>query len=165
MDQSRGRFRSFLLKATKNFLADEHDKSVALKRGAGRPLVSLDAQQAEERYRLEPAHELRPEKLFERRWALSLLSAVFDRLEENYVKAGKGGLFQVIQAFLAPGFDQADFQSATERLQMKEGAVRMAIHRLRRRYGQLLQEEVAHTVAHENEVEDEIRHLRIILTI
>ncbi len=164
VDQRRGRFRSFLLVAVKNFLADEHDKSVALKRGAGRPLVSLDAQRAEERYRLEPAHDLRPEKLFERRWALSLLSTVFDRLGKDYDRAGKGELFRVIQAFLAPGFDQADFQSATERLQMKDGALRMAIHRLRRRYGQLLQEEIAHTVAHESDVEDEIRHLRVTLS-
>jgi len=163
VDQSRGRFRSFLLKTIKNFLADEHDKSMALKRGGGRPLVSLDAQLAEERYGLEPAHDLRPETLFERRWALSVLSTVFGRLEKDYERAGKGELFRVIQAFLAPDFDQADFKSAIERLQMKEGTLRMAIHRLRRRYGQLLQEEVAHTVAHEDEVEDEIRHLRTVL--
>ena len=137
---------------------------MALKRGAGKPLVSLDAQEAEQRYQLEPAHDIRPETLFERRWALSVLSAVFDRLEKDYDRAGKGELFQVIQAFLAPDFDKADFQSAIEQLQMREGTLRMAIHRLRRRYGQLLQEEVAHTVAHEDEVEDEIRHLRAILS-
>jgi DNA-directed RNA polymerase specialized sigma24 family protein len=164
VDKNRGRFRSFLLVSIRNFLADEHDKSVAIKRGGGRPLVSLDAQQAEERYGLEPAHDIRPEKLFERRWALSLLSAVFDRLGKDYRRAGKGELFQVIQAFLTPGFDQVDFQSAIKQLQMREGTLRMAIHRLRRRYGQLLRQEVAHTVAHENEVEDEIRHLHTVLS-
>ena len=164
VDKNRGRFRSFLLKTVKNFLADEHDKSMALKRGGGKALISLEAQQAEERYQLEPAHDIRPETLFERRWALSVLSAVFDRLGKDYAKAGKAELFRVIQAFLAPDFDQADFQSAVEQLQMKEGTLRMAIHRLRRRYGQLLQEEVAHTVAHEDEVEDEIRHLHTVLT-
>lgn len=163
VDRAKGKFRSFLLAALKHFLADERDKARAQKRGGGRPLISLDAQEAEERYRLEPAHDLTPEKLFERRWALSLLFAVFDRLAQDYAEAGKAELFQVIQAFLTPNDGQADYASAARRLNMKEGAVRMAVHRMRRRYGILFRQEVAHTVSTEDEIDDEMNQLRGIV--
>ena len=164
VDRAKGKFRSFLLAALKHFLADERDKARTQKRGGGQPQISLDTQEAEERYGLEPAHNLTPEKLFERRWALSLLFAVFDRLAQDYAEAGKEELFQVIQAFLAPNAGQMDYTSAARRLNMKEGAVRMAVHRLRRRYGKLFRQEVAHTVSTEDEIEDEMNQLRRILS-
>ena len=164
VDPAKGRFRSFLLAAIKHFLADERDKATALKRGGGQPLISLDAQQAEERYRLEPTHDWTPDKLFERRWALSLLSAVFERLEQDYAAAGKGELFQVGQRFLSPESGEADYPAAARQLDMNEGAVRMAVHRLRRRYAELFRAEVANTVADPGEIEDEMRHLRGILS-
>jgi len=164
VDRRKGRFRSFLLAAIKHFLADERDKAKTQKRGGGQFPISLDAQVAEDRFRLEPAHELTPEKLFERRWALSLLAKVFDRLAQDYAQADKGELFQVIQEFLAPGAETAGYASAARRLNMNEGAVRMAVHRLRQRYGELFREEVAHTVADPSEIEDEMRHLRKVLS-
>jgi DNA-directed RNA polymerase specialized sigma24 family protein len=164
VDPAKGRFRSFLLAAIKHFLADERDKATAQKRGGGQPMISLDARQAEDRYRLEPAHDSSPDKLFERRWALSLLSVVFERLEKDYAAAGKHELFQVVQRFLSPDSDEADYPTAARQLDMNEGAVRMAVHRLRRRYAALFREEVAITVAHPGEIEDEMRHLRRILS-
>jgi DNA-directed RNA polymerase specialized sigma24 family protein len=164
LDRAKGKFRSFLLAALKHFLADERDKAFAQKRGGGHTLISLDAREAEERYQLEPAHDLTPEKLFERRWALSLLFAVFDRLAKDYAETGKGELFQVIQEFLAPDSGKMDYACAARQLNMKEGTVRMAVHRLRRRYGTLFRQEVAHTVANESEIEDEMNQLRKILS-
>jgi DNA-directed RNA polymerase specialized sigma24 family protein len=164
VNPAKGRFRSFLLAAIKHFLADERDKASAQKRGGGRPLISLDAQQAEASYRLEPTHDLSPDKLFERRWALSLLSVVFVRLERDYVAVGKRELFEVVQRFLSPGPDAADYGAAARKLNMNEGAVRMAVSRLRRRYAGLFREEVAHTVADPGEIEDEMRQLRRILS-
>jgi len=164
VDRRKGKFRSFLLAAIKHFLADERDRAKTQKRGGGQVAISLDAQAAEDRFRLEPAHELTPEKLFERRWALSLLGEVFDRLAQDYVQADKGELFQVIQEFLAPGAETASYASAAQRLNMSEAAVRMAVHRLRVRYGELFREEVSHTVADTNEIEDEMRHLLRVLS-
>jgi DNA-directed RNA polymerase specialized sigma24 family protein len=163
VDRRKGRFRSFLLAAIKHFLADERDKASAQKRGGGQVPISLDAQAAEDRFRLEPAHELTPEKLFERRWASSLLGKAFDRLAQDYAEADKQGLFAELQEFLAPGAEAASYALPAQRLHMNEGAVRMAVHRLRQRYGQLFREEVAHTVADPNEIEEEMRHLRRVL--
>lgn len=164
VNPGKGRFRSFLLAAIRHFLADERDKATAQKRGGGRPLISLDAGQAEERYCLEPSHDWAPDKLFERRWASSLLTSVFDRLADVYAQAGKGELFQVLQEFLAPDVGTTDYASAASRLNMSEGAVRMAVSRLRRRYGELFREEVTHTVADPGEIEDEMRYLHRILS-
>jgi DNA-directed RNA polymerase specialized sigma24 family protein len=164
VDRRKGKFRSFLLATTKHFLADEHDKATALKRGGGQVPISLDAQVAEDRFGLEPKHELTPEKLFERRWALSLLGEVFDRLAKDYAAADKAELFQELQEFLAPGAESTNYAVAAQRLKMNEGAVRMAVHRMRQRYGELFREEVAHTVADPNEIEDEMQHLLRVLS-
>jgi len=164
VDRRKGRFRSFLVAAIKHFLADERDKASALKRGGGQVPISLDAQAAEDCFRLEPAHELTPEKLFERLWALSLLGKVFDRLAQDYADADKKQLFEELQEFLAPGAEATSYALPAQRLNMTEGAVRMAVHRLRQRYGQLFREEVAHTVADPNEIEEEMRHLLRVLS-
>jgi DNA-directed RNA polymerase specialized sigma24 family protein len=164
VDRRKGTFRSFLLAAIKHFVADEHDKATAFKRGGGQVPISLDAQAAEDCFRLEPAHELTPEKLFERRWALSLLGKVFDRLAQDYAQAGKKELFAELQEYLAPGAEAASYALPAQRLNMSEGAVRMAVHRLRQRYGQLFREEVANTVSDPNEIEAEMRHLLKVLS-
>jgi DNA-directed RNA polymerase specialized sigma24 family protein len=164
VDRRKGKFRSFLLAAIKHFLADERDKASALKRGGGQIPISLDAQAAEDRFRLEPAHEMTPEKLFERRWALSLVGKAFDRLAQFYAAAGKEKLFQGVQQFLSPDCADANYSETARQLNLNEGAVRMAVHRLRRRYGELFREEVAHTVADPGEIEDEMQHLRRILS-
>jgi RNA polymerase sigma-70 factor (ECF subfamily) len=153
-----------LLAAIKHFLADEREKAIAQKRGGGQPVIPLDAQPAEGRYQLEPAHEASPDKLFERRWALSLLAAVFARLEREYAAAEKRELFQVVQPFLSPDSDETDYTTAARQLHLNEGAVRMAVPRLRRRYAELFREEVANTIADPGEIEDEMRYLRRILS-
>ena len=165
VEQRKGRFRSFLLAAIKHFLADQRDRAAAQKRGGGQPLISLEAETAEEKYRLDPAHELTPDKLFERRWALSLLSAVFQRLEKEHAAAGKRERFQVVQRFLSPDSGEPDYSAAARQLDMNEGAVRMAVSRLRRRYAELFRDEVANTVADPREIEDEMHHLRRILSL
>jgi RNA polymerase sigma-70 factor (ECF subfamily) len=153
----RGRFRSFLLKACQHFLANEHERAQALKRGGGR-VVSLELGDAEGRYRLEPTHGQTPERLFERRWALTLLAQVLGRLRDEYDARGKGRLFEALKGQLG-GERTAAYAALGAELGLKEGAVKAAVHRLRKRYGELLRAEIADTVASPAEVEDEIRAL------
>jgi RNA polymerase sigma-70 factor (ECF subfamily) len=158
-DRARGQFRSFLLAACKHFLANERDRARAVKRGGGREPVSLDLQDAEQRYGLEPADELTPERLFERRWALTLLDQVLARLREESVRADKASLFDRLKGFLTGHADAKPYRQVAEELGMTEGAVKVAVHRLRNRYRELLQEEIARTVDDPAQVEDEIRSL------
>lgn len=159
-DRNRGRFRSFLLSALKHFLADEHDRATALKRGGGRALVSLDAlREAESRYALEPAAGLTPEQIFERRWTLTILDQVLSRLRADYSRHGKQQLFDRLKVFLL-GENPADtYAAAASELSMSEGAIKVSVHRLRQRYADALTEEIAQTVETESEIDDEIRHL------
>jgi RNA polymerase sigma-70 factor (ECF subfamily) len=154
---TRGRFRSFLLTACQNFLANERERANALKRGGGR-VVSLDLADADGRYRREQAHSETPERLFERRWALALLGRVLQRLREEHEAAGKERLFDAIKAQLT-GDEAAPYAELGQGLEMTEGAVKTAVHRLRKRYGELLREEIGETVAAEAEIDDEIRAL------
>ena len=142
-----------------NFLANQWDRSQAVKHGGGRAIVSLDALGAESRYRLEPAHNLTPEKLFERQWALTVLERVLARLQEELGADGKSALFEGLKPFLTGGRPAASYAEAAVELKMTEGAIKVAVHRLRRRYRQLLKEEIAHTVASPEEIDDEIRYL------
>lgn len=158
VDREKGRFRSFLLAACKHFLANEHDRARALKRGAGREILPLDFQAAEDGYRGEPFHELTPERLFERRWALVLLDQVLAGLRENYRRAGKGTLFERLKAFLT-GEDPLSYRAAAAELGTTEGAIKVAVHRLRQRYKELLKTEIAKTLRDPQAVEGEIRHL------
>lgn len=152
-----GRFRSFLLTALKRFLANEWDRARAAKRGGEQVIVSLDRDTAESRYRLEPAHELTPEKLFERQWAQALLQNVFKTLRQEY--AGKAELFDQISSSLSRPRGELPYVEIAARLNSTEGAIKMAVQRLRARYRELLRAEVAQTVAHPDETEDELRHL------
>ncbi len=157
-DREKGKFRAFLLAAVKNFLANEWDRSRAQKRGGGRAVVAWDALSAEARYQLEPAHELTPERLFERRWALGLLDQVLARLQDEFDEGGKARLFDALKGTLAGGMIET-YAAIADRLGISEVAVKVAVHRLRRRYRELLRAEIAHTVADPAEIDEEIRHL------
>jgi RNA polymerase sigma-70 factor (ECF subfamily) len=158
-DPARGRFRSFLLTACKNFLVNEWQRGQAQKRGGGRPILSLDYAGAESRYQREPADAWTPEWLFERQWALAILDRVLDRLRAEHIAVGKGTRFEQMKEFLAgmpPDVAQAD---AARSLGLSEGAFKVALHRLRGRYRELLRDEVAQTLEDGADVNEEIRAL------
>jgi RNA polymerase sigma-70 factor (ECF subfamily) len=163
-DQSKGRFRSFLLIALKRFLANEWDKARTLKRGGGTPVVSLDALTAEQRYALEPAECLSADRLFERRWALTLLDNVLARLQEEQIEAGQREAFEALKDSLTGGGGGLPYAELADRLGKTEGAVKVAVHRLRQRYRELLESEIANTVASPEEVAEERRYLLSVLT-
>jgi RNA polymerase sigma factor (sigma-70 family) len=156
VDPERGRFRTFLLASLKHFLANEWDRTHALKRGGGLTILSLDEESAESRYRLEPSHPMTPERHFERQWALTLLDQVLQTLQEEYHTEGKGDLFEELKTVLdgQPGA----YADMAARLRRSEGAIKVAVHRLRHRYRKLLRARIAATVG-ERDVEDELRHL------
>ncbi len=154
-----GRFRSFLLTALKRFLANEWDRARAQKRGGRQTLLSIDTDSAETRYRLEPAHELTPERIYERHWAQTLLEQVLARLRDEYMAGGKGELLERIQSSLSQPRGAVPYAEIASELGMTEAAVKMAVQRLRARYRELLRVEIGHTVTEPSEVEDEIRHL------
>ena len=157
-DPARGRFRSFLLTACQHFLANQHDHEQALKRGGGRTFVPIDFDDAERRYSNEPAHDQTPERLFERRWALALLDRVLNRLCGEYEAAGKDGLFARLKGYLT-GSDPSSYAEAALMLGISEGAIKVAVHRLRKRYRDLLRDEIAQTLDHPTHIDDEIRAL------
>ena len=154
----RGRFRSFLLASAKNFVANEWDKSMALKRGGGTVIVPLDASEEGREFHIEPIESETPEDAFARSWALAVLEKVLGRLSAEMETAGRSVRFQGLRQFLTAPATRSYAQVAGE-LGMTESAVKVAVHRLRRRYGVLLREEVSHTVQTPQEVEDEIRYL------
>ena len=156
---SLGRFRSYLLAAIKHFLANEWDRASAKKRGGGQVPLSLDFQDAEGRYRSEPSHQLTPEKIFQKRWALTLLESVLKRLREEYAQSGKERLFDYLKQYLIAENGRVSYREVAQRLDMSEAAVKVAVHRLRKRYRRLLRLEIAQTVADPSEIEDEIKEL------
>jgi RNA polymerase sigma factor (sigma-70 family) len=157
-DRQKGKFRTFLLAAMKHFLADQRDRARAQKRGGGKTVISFDALDAETRYRLEPADDLTPEKMFEKQWALSLLERVLSRLDGEMAADGKATQFEALKDTLT-GARSSSYAAVGAKLEMSEGAVKVAAHRMRRRYRALLQEEIAQTVAGADEIADEIRYL------
>jgi DNA-directed RNA polymerase specialized sigma24 family protein len=154
-----GKFRSFLLVCLKNFLANERERAHAQRRGGGRPLLTLNAEEAETRYCLEPADPLTPEKEFERRWAFAVIERTIQELRREYFGEDKQALFEQLQGFLPGGQGVTSRAELAARRGVTVGAIDVAIHRLRQRFGVLLREQVARTVSNENEVEDEIRYL------
>lgn len=163
VEPRKGRFRSYLLAAVNHLLANEWHKRHRQKRGGGQAPIALDGLAAEERYRLEPADDRAPDLLFERRWALALLDGVFARLRAEWQAAGKGTTFDALRVFLSGDHDAPGFAEVGARLGWSEGAARVAVHRLRQQYRDLLREEIAQTVENQEEVEDEIRHLLAVL--
>ncbi len=158
-DPERGRFRSFLLSAVKHFLSKERDRAKARKRGGGRKVLPLDFEAGESRYSLEPAHEITAEKVYERRWALTLLDQVFARLREEFDRASKRNEFDRLKVYLTGEATALGYRDVAAELGMTEGAVKVAVHRLRRRYRELVREEIAHTVAGPEDVDEELRRL------
>jgi RNA polymerase sigma-70 factor (ECF subfamily) len=157
VDRNRGKFRSWLLASAKHFVANEHDRERAAKRGGGRAALSIDAADAESRYRLEPSSDMTPDRVFERRWALTLLGQVLDALRQECADEGRLRQFEVLKDCLAGG-DGVNSVAAQE-LGMSDAGVRMAVHRLRRRYRELLRWKISQTVETPEQVEEEIEFL------
>ena len=159
----KGRFRSFLLAALTHFLADQRDHDLAQKRGGGRTMVSLDVDGAEARYCQELVDAQDPAKLFERRWALTLLEQVLLRLEQDYTQTGRAAVFQHLKPFLVEGSRAKSHAAVAAEAGLSEEAVKKGVQRLRWRYGRLFREEIAHTVADPAEVEQELCYLRQVM--
>jgi RNA polymerase sigma factor (sigma-70 family) len=159
-DPERGRFRSFLLTAVSRLASKQQDKAAAQKRGGGWKLLSLDFDDGEARYQREPAHEETAERIFERRWALTLLERTLAALREQHVAAGKLALFDALKSFLTGDADAPLRRTIAEELGMTEGAVKVAVHRLRQKYRELLRAEIAQTIAGQADVDGELAELR-----
>jgi RNA polymerase sigma factor (sigma-70 family) len=157
--KEKGRLRSYLLGALKYFLADEQRRAMAIKRGKGQRLIPLEELRSENRVEMEPADPVTAEMIYERRWALTVLEQVLDRLKNEYRTAGNAALFDSLKQLLPdePG-SPSQAEIATQ-LGMTENALRQAFYRFRQRYQSLLREEIAHTVATPGDIEDELRHL------
>jgi RNA polymerase sigma-70 factor (ECF subfamily) len=162
--RERGRFRSFLMTAVENFLRNENDRARAQKRGGGRQLISLDEQDAEERYLCEPATETDPAKTFEQRWAATLLNTVLTRVREEFGATGRTDLFEALQAHLWGDSESIPYPQLAERFGLTLANIKTTAHRLRQRYRDLLREEIAHTVALPSQIDDEIRHLMQVVS-
>ena len=163
VDPSAGRFRSFLLVSMKHYLSKERVRERALKRGGGRMPISLDSERAEGRYQLEPVENLTPDKVFERHWALTVAERAQASLRADLERQGKGDHFEKLEAFLLGGPPLPQYSEVAAALGMSEGAVKVAIHRLRKRLGGLLRDEIAETVANESDIDGELRHLLEVL--
>lgn len=164
VDPARGRFRAFLMAACKNYLANEHDRETAQKRGGVRSPVSIDLRDAEGRYLAEPAHDLTPERLFERRWALTLLDQTLDQLARESHQGGKGGLYERLKPMLTGAEGDLSHAEIGQTLGMTEAAVTKAAQRLRQRYREILRERIAGTLDDPAQLDDEIRTLFAILS-
>jgi RNA polymerase sigma-70 factor (ECF subfamily) len=158
-DESRGRFRSYLLASLKHFLANEWDKARAQKRGGGQVPIPIDPASAETGCVFEPADPVTAEKIYERRWALTLLDLVLRRLRQEYAVTGREKLFEELKPTLTEARRSVRYAEIAIRLGSSEGAVKVAVHRLRQRYREVLRAEIADTVAGPGEVEDELRNL------
>jgi RNA polymerase sigma factor (sigma-70 family) len=161
-DPGKGRFRSFILTSLKFFVADEGDRQRARKRGGG-AVLPLEFSSGEDRYQREPAHDETPERIFERRWALSLLDRVVERLRNEFVQHGRPEHFERLKGFLL-GQSDAPYAALARGMNTSEGALKVAIHRLRKRYRELFRQEIAETVADPAEVESELRFLAAVLS-
>ena len=158
-DPKRGKFRSFLLAALKHFVANELDRARAQKRGGDRKVLPLDFGNAEDKYSLEPAHRLSPEKLFDRSWAVTVLNRVMARLEDESASENKQRLFVHLKGYLTAEKSPISYGDIAAKVDITETAVKVAVHRLRKRYRRLLRDEIGQTVISEDQIEDEIRAL------
>lgn len=158
-DPQRGKFRTFLLTSLKNFLAHEWERACAARRGGGQVHISWDQTSAEDRYQLEPASELAPDKVFEQRWALALFQHALLQLRDECAAAGKSELFAQLKGFLSDEPKDGAYADVAVALKMSTGAIAVAVHRLRQRYGELVRDEIANTVENAGEAENELRYL------
>lgn len=155
----KGRFRAFLLAALKHYLANEHDRASRQKRGGGQALLSLDWQDADTRYQIDPPDQLSPDKLYDRAWAVTLLEQVITRLRAESAAEGKAEVFEQLKPFLTVGKGEIPYAQAAASLGLNESAARVAVHRLRKRYRELLRAEVAQTLSHPADLDEEMRAL------
>ena len=161
--KEKGRLRSYLLTSVKHFLASEHRRAAAARRGKGQQLIPLEELSASGRREMEPTDPLTAERLYERRWALTLMEQVLRRLKEEYRAAGNGLLFDSLKQLLPDEPEAPSRAEIASQLGMTDNALRQAFHRFRQRYQHLLREEISHTVAIASDVEDELRHLIRVL--
>jgi len=161
-ERERGRFRTFLLMALKRFLANEWDRAWARKRGGGLALAPLDREVAEQRYQAEAA-DFPADRMYERRWALALLAQTVARLRAEFEQAGKPAEFEQLKSFLTVGKQDISYAAAAAGLGVSEGALRVTVHRLRKRFREIFREEIAHTVSGPEEIEEEVRYLMGVL--
>jgi RNA polymerase sigma factor (sigma-70 family) len=161
VDRVKGKFRSFLLASFQNHLSDQVDRARRLKRGGDKEFVYLDAEEAEERYQMEPVECLTAEKMFDARWAMTLLGEALKQLRQEYAFDGKTSTFEALKVFLDPvnSIAPPSYEEVANRLQVSTGAVKTLIHRLRKRYTALLREEVGRTVSDPGEIDEEIHSL------
>ena len=161
VDRLKGKFRSFLLASFQNHLSDVGDRARSYKRGGDKEFVRLDAEEAEERYRREPVEFLTAEKIFDARWAMTVLGEALKRLRQEYATAGKTSTFEALRVFLDPNSSTAppSYDEVANRLELSTGGVKTLIHRLRKRYTALLKEEVGRTVSDPSEIDEEIHAL------
>jgi len=162
-DRRRGRFRTFLLTALKRFLQNERKRAATQKRGGGRPVLSIDFESGEERFQRELSDDWTPERVYEQRWALTLLNHVLNGLEQDYIEKGKGPLFQRLRVFITATTAMPSYGELAAELGMTEGSIKVAVHRLRRRYRDLLRDEIANTVDSENDVDEELDYLLAVI--
>jgi len=162
LSREKGRFRAFLLASMNHFMADEWDRASARKRDA-RKTIPLDAETAEHRYQTAMVEKDTPERLFERQWAMTLLETAVQRLAREYEQTGRGALFTEIQFAILGERSAVPYTDLAARLGLSPEAVRVAVHRLRRRYRQVLREEIAHTVTGEDDIIEELNYLRRVL--
>ena len=158
-DRDRGRFRTFLLGSMNNFLVNEWKRAGRLKRGGGVEFLSIDAAAAEDRYAAEPAKDSNPDAAYEQRWAVTLIEQVLAALSQEFKAADKARLFEELKGFIWGDKSTASYAEIAGHLNLTEGSVKVAVHRLRQRFRELLRAEVAHTVARPEDVNDELRHL------
>lgn len=165
VNQSKGRFRSFLLSSIKNFMANERERAGTLKRGGDQVLVSIDMKDADGRYECEPADESTPETIYQRQWAMTVLGSVLNTLGKEYERKGRKELFDVLQGHIAGGDRQSvSYAEVAKRLEISEGNLKILVHRMRRRFGEILRSEIAQTVESNSDVDGEIRHLMSCLS-
>ena len=164
VERERGRFRTFLIMAFKRFLANEWDRNRAQKRGGGQTPMPLDPELAENRYQAEASIEMAADSAFDRHWAVTLLDQALARVRDEYERQGKRAEFEILRRFLTVGKDPMTYGTAAIQLGLSEAAVKMAVHRLRRRYRAMFREAIAQTVAAPADVEEEMRHLLHVLS-
>ena len=159
VDPSLGKFRSFLLTALKHFMINQWDKAQAQKRGGGKAPLSLDFGEADNRYRLEPSHAQTPDLIYQKQWAKTLLERVSKTLRSDFSNRGKGHQFDKLKKFLAGKNSDETLGEAADQLEMSEVAVKVAVHRMRQRFGEILRAEIENTVSTPEEVDSEIQQL------
>jgi RNA polymerase sigma-70 factor (ECF subfamily) len=163
-NRDRGRFRSFLLTTLKHFLINEWERSTAQKRGGSNPTVPVDTAIAEHLYSQDLSHGLTADRIYERNWALAMLKGVRDRLQRDYADAGRAERFAQLEQFLPGQQSDVTYAEAAQRLNLPEGTVKSEVSRLKKRYGELLRTEIAHTVSSPDEINDELRHLITVIS-